>query len=132
MEAQRGGTAQARSVDQQVEAVLRGAGSPPVKEYMVSGYALVVTVRMDPGHWPNVWYSWLSLKGHLQSFHYLTSTHHFVRRTEDEVLSTMVVVFDNASAVAAWLRDGYPMDQMLREMGVPESDFEVHLMRDFS
>jgi hypothetical protein len=123
---------QSRTTEEQVRAVEAGAGIPQQKEYMVSGYALVVTVRADAANWPNIWYSWLSLKGHLQSFHYLQSTHHFVRRAGDEILSTMIVVFESASAVSRWLQDGYSTDQMLREMGVPEGDFEVHLMRDFS
>jgi hypothetical protein len=123
---------QSRTVDEQLEAISRGAGAVQDKEYTVSGYALVVTLRIDAAHWPAIWYSWLSLKGHLQSYHYVWSTSHYVRRAGDEVLSTMIVVFENAAAVAAWLRDGYSTDQMLREMGVPEEDFEVHLMRDFS
>lgn len=126
------GATQTRSIDEQLAAVTAGAGVSQVKEYTVSGYALVVTVRVDAADWANIWYSWLSLKGHLQSFHYVQSTSHYVRRTDDEVLSTMIVVFENSAAVAAWLRDGYSTDQMLREMGVPEEDFEVHLMRDFS
>lgn len=120
---------QARTAEEQIRTVARSAAEP--KEYTVAGYALVVTVAVDASIWPNIWYSWLSLKGHLQSFHYFQGTHHFVQRAGDEVLSTMVVVFDNAAAVSAWLQDGYSTDRMLREMGIAEEDFQMHLMRDF-
>lgn len=115
-----------------IDRVHAGAGSPHLKEYSVAGYALVVTVKMNAATWPNIWYSWLSLKGHLQAFHYVQETYAFADRNEEVVTAVFVVVCESEDAAAAWLQEGYTVDRMLDEMGVPASDYTVQLMRDFS
>lgn len=123
---------QTRTVEEKVRSLKTGVGAPRLKEYAVAPYSLVVTVQMPSATWPNIWYSWLSLKGHLQSFHDIQSTHAFASRVGDDVIALFAVVSESADSLAAWLREGYSVDQMLREMGVPEENFEVRMMRDFS
>jgi hypothetical protein len=121
-----------RGLEEQVAAVAAGAGAPRIGEYSIAPYALVVTARMSEETWPKVWFSWLSLKGHLQGFHYVRSTYQFTSRIADEIVAIFVVVFNSADAAGAWLEHGYTVEMMLSEMGVPESRYEVRMMRDFS
>lgn len=121
-----------RAAEEQSAAIAAGVGAPRIGEYSIAPYALVVTARMDEATWPKVWFSWLSLKGHLQGFHYVRATYQFTSRIAGQIVAIFAVVFNSADAAGAWVERGYTVDMMLREMGVPDEDFEVRMMRDFS
>jgi hypothetical protein len=114
-------------------AVEEGLGGSRYKEYEYPPYAEVVRAHVPQEMWSAVYMSWLSLKGHLQGLHDFDRTEFFCTSREDgTVLALFAVIWQGADALTEWLDRGYSTDQMLREMGVPEADISVELMRDFS
>lgn len=115
------------------QAVEEGLGGSRYKEYEYPAYAEVVRAHIPQDMWSAVYMSWLSLKGHLQGLHDFDRTEFFCTKRDDgTVLALFAVIWQGADALAEWLDHGYSTDQMLREMGVPEADISVELMRDFS
>lgn len=114
-------------------AVEEGLGGSRYKEYEYPAYAEVVRAHVPVERWTAVYYSWMSLKGHLQGLHDFDRSEFFCTSRDDEtILALFAVIWQGADAMAEWLESGYPTDQMLRDLGVPEQDISVELMRDFS
>lgn len=103
------------------------------KEYELAGYAEVVRATFPRAAWSGVLFSWLSLKGHLQGLHEFDRTDCFVTvNDEGRVEALFAVVWHGADTMSAWLQEGYTVEKMLRNMGVPEADLSIQLMRDYS
>jgi hypothetical protein len=110
-----------------------GAGGSRYKEYDIAPYVVAVRAQVPRTIWPGVFYSWLSLKGHLQGTHSLETTYMFARGLEDgRILAMFYVVFTLSEGLSAWLEEGYTVDKMLTQMGVPAEDIDVQIMRDYS
>jgi len=110
----------------------QGLGTPRYREYEDSPYALVVRATMPFDAWTGVFYSWLSLKGHLQGLHGWDRTELFASRWENTVTATFITVWENAESMSQWLDIGYPVPELLENMGVAPEDMDFQLMRDFS
>lgn len=93
-------------------------------------YAHVVLASFAPDRWSAVYFSWLSLKGWMAGLHYLETTHLYATEHDGRIYTTFVVVFSSAEAVGAWLEHGYPVEEMLRSLGVAGEDIRGLLMRD--
>jgi hypothetical protein len=127
------GGRETRPSDTRATTLVEGLGTSRYQEYELAPYAQVVRVRIPHVLWDAVLFSWLSLKGHLQGLWQFDRTQFFATVLEDgSVDATMVVVWQGAEAIDQWLEHGYSADTMLREMGIPESNIDVCLMRDFS
>jgi hypothetical protein len=114
-------------------AVEEGLGGSRYKEYEYPAYAEVVRVHVPVERWTAVYFSWMSLKGHLQGLHDFDRSEFFCTSRDDgTVLALFAVIWQGADAMAEWLENGYPTDKMLRELGIPDADISVELMRDFS
>jgi hypothetical protein len=110
-----------------------GAGGSRYKEYDIAPYVVAVRAQVPPRIWPGVLYSWLSLKGHMQGIHSLDTTYMFARVLEDgRVLAMFYVVFSLSEGLSTWLEEGYTVDRMLTEIGVPAEGIDVQIMRDYS
>jgi hypothetical protein len=115
-----------------VEQTGTGAGGSRQKEYDEAPYVVAVRANVATRVWPGVLYSWMSLRGHLQAVHHHETSYMFARGTDDHVLAMFFVVFTHAEGLSAWLEGGYGVDTMLTDLGVPASDVDVQVMRDFS
>jgi len=110
-----------------------GLGSSRYKEYDIPGYAQIVRARIPAAIWSGVYYSWLSMKGHLQALHDWDRTEFFATSLPDgDVEAVFAVIWNGAEALADYVENGYPVDEMLRGVGIPEQNIDVQLMRDFS
>ncbi|HEY5527822.1 MAG TPA: hypothetical protein VIL51_00020 [Thermoleophilia bacterium] len=109
-----------------------GLGGTRYKEHEVAPYGLIVKASMQPDLWSGVFYSWLSIKGHLQGMHGFDRTQMFAARDGDTVTATFITVWDRAETLYQWLEGGYPVPEMLEAMGVPEEMIELELVRDYS
>jgi hypothetical protein len=107
-------------------------GSLRYKEYEDAPYAMVVRATMPFDAWTGVFYSWHSLKGHLQGLHGWDRTELFASRNGDIVTATFVVVWQNAEALSQWVETGYPVPELLEAMGIHPDAMDFQLMRDFS
>jgi hypothetical protein len=114
------------------ERIATGLGSGRYKEYDIAPYAQMVQTVVPQELWSGVFFSWLSIKGHLQALHEFDRTEMFATSTETLVYATFIVVWDNADSLAEWMAHGYPVEEMLRAMGVPDADIHIQLVRDFS
>jgi hypothetical protein len=95
-----------------------------------SGYAHVVLASFPVDRWSAVYFSWLSLKGWLAGLHYLESTNLYATEYDGRIYVNFAIVFSSAEAVGAWLEHGYPIEEMLRSLGVADADIRGLLMRD--
>ena len=95
-----------------------------------SGYAHVVLASFLPDRWSAVYFSWLSLKGWLAGLPQLETLHLYATEHDGRIYTTFIVVFSSAEAVGAWLEHGYPVEEMLRSLGVADQDIRGLLMRD--
>jgi len=110
-----------------------GLGTSRYKGYELAPYAQMVTARIPKAVWSGVLFSWLSMKGHLQGLWQFDRSQFFATELPSGcVEAVFIVAWQGAETLTAWLRDGYSVETMLREMGVPDEDLEVRLMRDFS
>jgi hypothetical protein len=126
-------TAAAPRTASRAERIEGGLGGDRYKEYDLAGYAEVVDAHIPQDMWSAVFFSWLSLKGHVQGLHEFDRSALLCTIGKDgRVHAIFSVIWQNAETLAEWLRNGYSVERMLRSMGVPEDDFHVHLMRDFS
>lgn len=113
--------------------VAAGLGSSRYKEYDIPGYAQVVRAHIPAEIWSGVFYSWLSLKGHLQGLHDFDRSEFFATANEDgDVDAVFAVVWAGAESLTGWLENGYPIDRVLANMGIPAENVSVQLMRDYS
>lgn len=115
---------------QELEVLREGEGQ--LGTYVIAGYAQVVRAEVPIDLWSGVFFSWLSLKGHVQSLHGFDRTECFASRVGQTVHALFAVVWDRGEVLQAWLETGYAVDEMLRKMNVPDEDVEVSLLRDFS
>jgi hypothetical protein len=110
-----------------------GLGGARYKEYDLAGYAEVVEAHIPQEMWSGVFFSWLSLKGHVQGLHEFDRSLLLCTVDPDgRVDAVFSVIWQSAETLAEWLRGGYSIERMLRSMGVPDQDIRVNLMRDFS
>ena len=121
-----------RVIGHEQRVIAEGLGSSRYKEHEIAPYGLIVRATMHPDVWSGVFYSWLSLKGHLQGLHGIDRTEMYAAREGDEVTAVFITVWERAEMLNEWLEDGYPVPQMLEAMGVPEDMIEVQLVRDYS
>lgn len=113
--------------------VSAGLGSTRYKEYDIPGYVQVVRALIPAEIWSGVFYSWLSLKGHLQGLHDFDRSEFFATaQPNGDVEAVFAVIWDGAESLTGWLDNGYPMDMVLRNMGIAEDAISVTLMRDYS
>ncbi len=120
------------SPSESLERLQFGLGRTGYKEYAESPWAIVVQASFPEWMWAGVYYSWFSLKGHLQSYYELQDFYFFASRTEDQILGMWGLGFDVRSALEQYVESGYTVAQMLKSMGVPEDDIHVSFHRDFS
>jgi hypothetical protein len=110
-----------------------GLGTSRYKEYEIAPYAQMVTARIPKAVWSGVLFSWFSMKGHLQGLWQFDRSQFFATELPDgSVEAVFIVAWQGAETLAAWLQDGFSVDTMLLEMGIPARDVQVRLMRDFS
>jgi hypothetical protein len=110
-----------------------GLGTSRYKEYELAPYAQIVIARIPRAVWSGVMFSWLSMKGHLQGLWQFDHSQFLATELPDgRVEAVFVVAWQGAETLTAWLQNGFSVENMLREMGVPDEDLEVRLMRDFS
>lgn len=109
-----------------------GLGTSRYKEYDIAPYAQMVQAAIPQPVWSGVFFSWESMKGHLQGLHGFDRTQMFATLVGDVVYATFIVVWDNSLAISGWMEHGYPVEEMLRSMGIPEDDVHIQLVRDFS
>ena len=129
------GAAQApppESEQQTREMIQGGLGASRYKEYDIAPYAQMIQAAIPQPLWSGVFFSWMSMKGHLQGLHQFDRTQIFATVSGDTVYATFVVVWHNADALAEWMAQGYPVEEMLRAMGIPDADIHIQLVRDFS
>jgi hypothetical protein len=120
------------STEQTRELIAAGLGSSRYKEYDIAPYAQMVQTAVPQEVWSGVFFSWLSIKGHLQALHEFDRTEMFATVAGGSVYATFIVVWDTAEALAEWMRHGYPVEEMLRAMGIPDTDIHIQLVRDFA
>jgi hypothetical protein len=110
-----------------------GLGTSRYKEYELAPYVQMVTARIPKAMWSGVFFSWLSIKGHLQGLWGFDRSQFFASELPDGYVEAVIVVaWQGAEPLSAWLQHGFSVEQMLREMGIPDRDVNVRLMRDFS
>jgi len=106
-----------------------GAGT---KEYGAAPYVVMVQASFAEAFWPAVFYSWMSLKGHVQSYHNLDGVEMFVTRQGDSVLCLFMIIFAVSDALAEFAVSGYGADKMLLSLGVPAENINVQYLRSYS
>jgi hypothetical protein len=116
--------------DEELEVLREGEGQ--LGAYVIAGYAQVVRAEVPAELWSSVFFSWLSLKGHLQALHGWDRTQCFASRVGETVHAMFAVVFDRPEEFQVWVESGYTIDEMLRMLNVPDEAVEVSLLRDFS
>jgi hypothetical protein len=109
-----------------------GLGGTRYKEHEIAPYGLIVRATMPMDVWSGVFYSWLSLKGHLQGLHGIDRTELFAAQDGNSVTAYFITVWDTAEMLAQWMGSGYPVSQMLEAMGVPEDMIELQPVRDYA
>lgn len=109
-----------------------GLGASRQAEYELAPYGQIVQATIPELLWSSVFFSWLSMKGHLQGLHDMDRTQMFATRQEDRVFAQFITVWTNREAYAEWLQHGYPVEEMLRSMGIDEQDIVIIHVRDFS
>lgn len=101
-------------------------------EYSDAPWAVVTQASFPDGMWPGIFFSWLSLKGHLQSYYELSEEYFLAARNEDQILGIWALGFGNRPALEQFMESAYTVSQMLASMGVPEEDIHVSLHREYS
>lgn len=110
-----------------------GLGTSRYKEYELAPYMQMVTAKIPKAVWSGVLFSWLSMKGHLQGLWQFDRSQFFATELADGyVEAVFIVAWQGAETLAAWLQDGFSVETMLLEMGIPAGDMQIRLMRDFS
>lgn len=110
-----------------------GLGGGGFKEYYEeAGYVFAVRATLPHELWSGVFYSWLSMKGHLQALHDFMRAELLASESDGVVEALFLVVWEHPEALEEWLTGGYPIDEMLLAVGLDESQIEVELMRDFA
>lgn len=121
---------------QDVEAHVRQLREEPpdgqVFEYEAAPYGMLVQATFPTTRWSAVYFSWLSFKGFIVGVHYVEDLHLYATQAEGRVWATIVVTFTSPRGLAGWLEHGYPVEQMLRDVGVPDEDIRVSLVRDIA
>ncbi|MHB0867498.1 MAG: hypothetical protein ACYC6B_08660 [Thermoleophilia bacterium] len=120
------------SPDSVRESLEVGLGGSRLKEYDLAPYAQMVSASIPDDLWSGIFFSWLSMKGHLQGLHDLERTEMFATKVEGRVYATFITVWTRQEAFAQWLRHGYPVEEMLRSMGVAAEEISMLNVRDFS
>lgn len=110
-----------------------GLGTSRYKEYELAPYAQMVKAKIPQAAWSGVLFSWLSMKGHLQGLWQFDRSQFFATELPDGyVEAVFIVCWQGAETLSAWLQEGFSVETMLHEMGVPDDHMETRLMRDFS
>jgi hypothetical protein len=107
-------------------------GMTGYKEYSDAPWALVTQASFPDWMWPGIFFSWLSLKGHLQSYYELTEDYFLATKNEEQILGIWTLGFGNRPALEQFMESAYTIAQMLASMGVPEEDIHVSLHREYS
>ena len=96
-------------------------------------FANLVTATFPAERWSAVFYSWMSLKGFILGVHGVENVRLYATEPQEgRVQATFVVVFSSAGAVAAWIEDGYTVEEMLAANDVDQNDITSVLARDLS
>ncbi len=103
-----------------------------VFEYENVPYGVLVQAHFPLERWAAVYYSWLSYKGFVCGLHYCEDTKLFATQAGARVWATFVVVFNTPRGLAEWLQHGYPIEEMLADLGVPPEDIRTMLTRDIA
>lgn len=113
-------------------ALEEGLGGSRYKDYDAAPYGYLVHASIPADLWDAVFFSWMSLKGHLQGLHDMQRTELFATRAGDTIFAVFITVWTYRATMAAWIEHGYSADEMLRSEGVSEDDITVTLVRDYS
>ena len=103
-----------------------------VFEYEAVPYGLMVQAVLPMDRWSAVYFSWLSLKGFLAGVYQVEDMHLYATQAGGRVWVTMIVTFSSPRALASWLEEGYAVEEMLRDVGVPDDDIRTSLIRDIA
>ncbi|MCL5736024.1 MAG: hypothetical protein M1274_10640, partial [Actinobacteria bacterium] len=76
-----------------------GLGGTRYKEHEIAPYALIIRTKMPIEIWSGVFFSWLSMKGHLQGMHGFDRTQLFAAQDGDMVTATFITVWDRAETM---------------------------------
>lgn len=107
-------------------------GTTGFGEYSDAPWAVVTQASFPDWMWEGVWYSWLSLKGHFQSFYDLESDYCLASKDGDRILGMWALVFGSRPALEQFMESSYTLSQMLVSIGVAEGDIHVSLHRELS
>ncbi len=118
--------------EQELGALDSGMGASRYKDYNEAPFVQMVHAHMPHELWSGVFFSWLSMKGHLQGAHGVLRVEMYATRFAGRVYALFMVVWEEADAMMEWLYHGYPIEEMLRQVGVQPGDITVALARDFS
>jgi hypothetical protein len=103
------------------------------REYATTApYAYIVRAHFEEEIWDGVFFSWLSIKGHMQGFHEVEDIKLFATNKAGNIEAMFMVIFRNEEALTSWLENGYTAEETLRAIGVPNENIEVSLKRDLS
>jgi hypothetical protein len=103
-----------------------------VFEYEAAPYGLVVQAHFPMDRWSAVFFSWLSFKGFVAGLRFCENTHLYATQAGARVWATFIVTFSSPRALGEWLRNGYPIEQMLTDLGIPAEDMRSMLVRDLA
>jgi hypothetical protein len=101
-----------------------------IYEYEDVPYGMLVQANFPQDRWSAVYYSWLSYKGFVVGLHYCEETKLLATQAGARVWATFVVIFSSPRGLAEWLQQGYPIEEMLADLGVPPEDVRSMLVRD--
>ena len=101
-------------------------------EYEDLPYGMLVHASFPLDRWAAVYYSWLSYKGFAAGLHFCEETRLFATQAGGRVWATFQLVFSSPRALGEWLQHGYPIEEMLADVGVPAEDVRSMLGRDIS
>ena len=108
---------------------------PPAEsyyEYEAAPYGLLVQATFPMDRWSAVFFSWLSFKGFVVGLHFCENTHLYATQAGGRVWATFIVTFSSPRGLDEWLRNGYPVEEMLTDLGIPPEDMRSMLVRDIA
>ncbi len=101
-------------------------------EYENVPYGVLVQASFPLERWAAVYYSWLSYKGYACGLHYNEGTRLFATQAGGRVWATFELVFSSPRAVAEWMEHGYPIEEMLADVGVEPENVRTMLGRELA
>jgi hypothetical protein len=101
-------------------------------EYDEAPFVMLVQAHFPADRWSAVYFSWLSFKGFIVGVHHVEATRVVVTQAGREVYAWFQVTFSSQEALGAWLEYGYPIEEMLRDLGVSPEAIRTSLAREIA